>query len=281
MSSEKAAPQQAVTPGTADQGPGNSNEHDRAAPAEAPEMILSPAVVAAATADPSKTERNCRSSEGAGAASGGKPGKTQAVSGKPPRSLTPQQRSVVAAIMVVMKRAMLEGHEAFMTARERLWSNNFCTLVVFQFFSNEEELLSVNITEQMLRVPNLGPLDALAMQCAAAGVRPLQVFSRSIQCGVMIACRVACSRGEAAALARHQRVAELHEVLAQHTLTATWLRYNVSLLMRQGALERVAELIKLELVVLAGLCKRCFRPSDTWHVGMLDYAALDHLLPGT
>ena len=277
MPSENAAPQPAKAPETSENRLGNSNKHDRAAPAEAPEMKLSPAVVAAATADPSKTERNCRSSEGAGAASSGKPGKTQAVSGK---NLTPQQHAVVAALLVVLKRAMFEGHEALITAKERLWCNNSFTVVVLQFISNGKELPSMKDIQQMLQIDDWDVLDALVAQCAAAGLRPLQLFTRSVQCGVIRACKAAYSRGEAAALARHQRMAELHRVVAQHTFTSAWLRINVSLLVRQGVLECMAELIMLELVLLAELCKLCFRSSDTWREETVDYAELEHLLPG-
>ena len=277
MPSEKAAPQQAVTSGTADQGLGNSNEHDRAAPAKAPEINLSPAVVAAATADPSKAERSCEGSKGAGAASSGRPGKSQAVSRKP---LTPQQHAVVAALMVVVKRAMLQGHEFSISAQGRLWCNNRHTLVVQQFLSNEQELRNMKDIERLLQEDDRDLVDLLARQCTAAGFQPLQVFTRSLQCGSIAACRAAHSRGEAAALARHQQMAELHRVFAQHTYTATWLRNNVSLLVQQGVPERMAELIMLELVLLAELCKRCFWSSDTWQEGTVDYAALEHLMPG-
>ena len=180
--------------------------------------------------------------------------------------------------MVVMKRAMLEGHEAFAIARERLLYNNWHTQAVLLDIREGRELPSISDIEQMLQTgvqEDRSVLNALAMQFTAAGFQPLQVFSRSVQCGVMRACRSAHCRGEAAVLVRHQQVAELHRLLDKHRLTATWMRSNVDLLVRQGVDEIMAELIMLVLVLLAELRKQC-----SWNCGGMDYVALDHLLPG-
>ena len=247
-----------------------------------PETVFLPPATAAAHKDAPASEESCEGSEGAATASGGSVESSQAARGEP---LTPQQHAVVAALMVVMKRAKLEGHEAFAIAREWLLCNDWHTQAVLQYNRAGQELHSISNMEQMLQIGDQDDrdvLDALATQYTAAGLQPLQVFTRSVQCGVMSACRAAESRGEAAVLARHQQVAELHRQLDKHRLTAGWMRSNVDLLVRQGVDEIMAELIMHALVLLAELCKRCsWRPLTgmRWNAS-LDYVALDHLLPG-
>ena len=247
-----------------------------------PETVFLPPAIAAAHKDAPASEESCEGSEGAATASGGSVESSQAASGEP---LTPQQHAVVAALMVVMKRAELEGHEAFATARERLLSNDRYTQAVLGYIRDARELPSISIMEQMLQIgdqEDRDALDALATQYTAAGFLPLQVFTRSVQCGVKSACNSAHSRGDAAVLAWHQQVAELHRQLDKHRLTAAWMRSNVDLLVRQGVDEIMAELIMLALVLLAELCKQCSWRSLTdarWRAS-LDYVALDHLLPG-
>ena len=278
LPSEQAAPQQAEAPGTAAQGLGNSDEPDKAASAEAPEMQASPAVLAAATGDANEHEKRRKSSEGDARASGSRAGKSQEVSGEP---LSPKQHAVVVALIVVMKRALLEGHDAASVARQRLLCNNWDTLVVLQFISIGRELPSIDHIEQALQTEGQDLLDTLARQCTAAGFQPLQVFGRSVQCEVTFACKAAQSRGEAAVLARHQQVAELDRAFVKRSFPPTWGKTTVSLLLRQGVPKRMAELIMLLPLLLEGLCKRCFRPSDMAPGGAVVYAALDHLFPGS
>ena len=233
---------------------------------------------AAVTGDSLECGKRRESSEGAGAASGGSVGKSLAASSEP---LTPQQHAVVAALMVVMKRAMLEGREAFSTARERLWRNNPLTLVVLRFINSERELINMKDLEHVMRRDDQDLLDELAMQCTAAGFQPLQVFTRSAQCGAKAACTAALDASKAALPARHQQVAELDRVFAKHGFDVPWIRTNVNLLVRRGVLESMAELIMLVLLLMVELCKRSFRPSDTGQVLPAGYAALDHFLPGS
>ena len=82
-------------------------------------------------------------------------------------------------------------------------------------------------------------------------------------------------------LARHQRVAELDRAFVKHIFPPTWGKTTISLLMRQGVSKHMAELIMLLPLLLGGLCDRCFRPSGTVRGGAVEYAALDHLLPGS
>ena len=278
LPSEQAAPQQAETPRTADQGLGNSNVPESGAPAGASQIQASPAVLAAATGDAPEHKERHESSEGAARASGDRAGKSQAVSSEP---LSPQQHAVVVALMVVIKRALLEGYDAARVARQRLLCNNWDTLAVLQFISIGRELPSIEYIEQMLQIEAQDLLDSLARQCVAAGFQPLQVFGRSVQCEVAFAYKAAQSRGEAAVLARHQQVAELDRAFVKHSFPSTWGKTTTNLLMRQGVSKRMAELIMLLPLLLEGLCKQCFRPSDTALGGAVVYAALDHLLPGS
>ena len=122
---------------------------------------------------------------------------------------------MVAALMVVLKRATLEGHVASITARVRLCSNNKHTLVVLQFIRDDEELPSMKYIEQMLQRDDLDLLDLLARQCSAAGVQPLGVFTASVQCGTVTAWKALHATGDPLALARHTQVAELHRVFVE------------------------------------------------------------------
>ena len=278
LPSEEASPQQAEAPGTADQGLSTSNEPDRNAPAKVPEMQSSPSVLSAATGGALECGKGHESSEGAATASGGRAGKSQAASRKP---FTPQQHAVVAALMVVMKRAKLGGHVASVTARARLICNSKHTLVVVQYIGDGEGLPSMSQFEQMVQRDGRHLLDLLAMECTVTGFQPLQVFRRSVQCEAMTACTSAHSRGDAAVLARHQQVAELDRQLEKQSFPLAWRKATINLLVWRGVPERMAELIMFLPLLLAGLCKRCFRPSDSGQGATFDYAALDHLFPGS
>ena len=238
-----------------------------------PEMVFLPAAIAATYEDAPESEQSHESSKGAATASDSKLDTSQAVRGEP---LTAQQHAVVAALMVVMKRAMLKGHEAVSAAKTRLLNNNWHTLVILQFFDDGEELPSIKAIEQKLKRPDQTMVDILAMQCTAAGFQPLQVFTRSTQCGAKAACRAAHSRVPA----RHQQVAELDRAFEEYSFPATWGEDNVDLLVQQGVHEPMATLIMLMLLLLTELCKRCFRPRDDWQTGAGEYAAQDHLFPG-
>ena len=275
LPSEEAAPQQAEAPDTAEQGPGGSNEPDTATLAETLIQQSSPAVVAAAMADASKRGKTRKSSKNAAIASGSRAGGSQAVSRKP---LTAQQHAVVAALMVVMKRAELEGDGA-PDIRARLICNNMHTMIVLQYTSTKE-LPSMKAVEHMLKRDGQASLDLLAEQCAAAGFQPLQVFTRSMQCGTMAECRAAYKGGEPLALARHTEVAELHRVLVEHGLPPTWIRATVDQLVRWGALACMAELVMFWLLLLAKLCERCFQP-DAAQDAAVGYAAPDQLFHGS
>ena len=275
LPSEEAAPQQAEAPETAEQGPGGSNEPDTATLAETLIQQSSPAVVAAAMADASKRGKTRKSSKNAAIASGSRAGGSQAVSRKP---LTAQQHAVVAALMVVMKRTELEGDGA-PDIRARLICNNMHTMIVLQYTSTKE-LPSMKAVEHMLKRDGQASLDLLAEQCAAAGFQPLQVFTRSMQCGTMAECRAAYKGGEPLALARHTEVAELHRVLVEHGLPPTWIRATVDQLVRWGALACMAELVMFWLLLLAKLCERCFQP-DAAQDAAVGYAAPDQLFHGS
>ena len=238
-----------------------------------PEMVFLPAALAAPHEDAPESEESHDSSEGAATAPGSKLNTSQAVSGEP---LTAQQHAVVAALMVVMKRAMLEGHEAFSAAKTRLLNNDWHTVVILQFIRDAEELPSIKDIEQRLRRVDQTMVDMLALQCTAAGFPPLHVFTKSAQCGAKAACRAVHSR----VLARHQQVAELDRVFEEYSFPATWGKDNVDLLVQQGVHEPMATLTTVLLLLLTELCKRCFRPSDDWQTGAGEYAALDHLFPG-
>ena len=229
-------------------------------------------------ADASKGGKTRKSSKNAAIASGSRAGGSQAVSRKP---LTAQQHAVVAALMVVMKRAKLEGDGA-PDIRARLICNNMHTMIVLQYTSTKE-LPSMKAVEHMLKRDGQASLDLLAKQCAAAGFQPLQVFTRSMQCGTMAECRAAYKGGEPLALARHTEVAELHRVLVEHGLPPTWIRATVDQLVqlvRCGALACMAELVMFWLLLLAKLCERCFQP-DAAQDAAVGYAAPDQLFHGS
>lgn len=197
-----------------------------------------------------------------------------------------QQHAVVAALMVVMKRAMLQGHEADLTAMMRLLCNNIYTVAILEHIKDHQELPSIKSVEQALQGEDRDLLDLLATQCDTAGFQPLEVFTRSVQCGAITASKVAHSVApshspqRAAVYAQHMQLEELYRVFGEYTLPATWGRTTFKLLMRQGVPQRMARLILFLPLLLDKLCVRCFKPSDPWQGGAREYAAMDHLLPG-
>ena len=223
LPSEEAAPQQAEAPETAEQGLGGSNEPDRAAPAEAPETQSSPAVVASAIEGAPERGKRRKSSEGAATASGGRAGRVRQSAAEP---LTVQQHAVVAALMVVMKRAMLEGHGR-LTARARLLCNNMYTMAVLQYIRDQEELPSIKSVEQMLqeRRPGSPRPSCRAVRLLRAS-SPCKCSPEVCSAGPWQSAGQLTQGGEPQRLPGTQQVAELHRVLVEHSLPPTWSKGN-------------------------------------------------------
>ncbi|CAL5223111.1 g5573 [Coccomyxa viridis] len=98
------------------------------------------------------------------------------------RRFTPAQQAVAAALMVVLKRAMKDGKEAALVVKHALKSNNIETRLLLDLLPNNGPLPTLQQIEQKMSLPRLLSLSNLAEQCKAANLKPLEVFTRSVQC---------------------------------------------------------------------------------------------------
>ena len=109
------------------------------------------------------------------------PSKKQAGSANSGR-FTPEQQAVAAALMVVLKRAMRDGSEAALAAKQTLNNNNAATRPFLKSLPDDGPLPSMQQVEQTASTQLLESLAKLAKQCSAATCQPLEIFSRSVQC---------------------------------------------------------------------------------------------------
>ena len=98
------------------------------------------------------------------------------------RRFTPAQQAVTAALMVVMKRAMKDGKEAALTAKQILISNNPATSALLKMLPDDGLLPTMQQVEQKASKQLRESLAKLAKLCESAGCKPLEVFTRSAQC---------------------------------------------------------------------------------------------------
>ena len=84
--------------------------------------------------------------------------------------------------MVVLKRAMKDGKEAALVVKHALKSNNIETRLLLDLLPNNGPLPTLQQIEQKMSLPRLLSLSNLAEQCKAANLKPLEVFTRSVQC---------------------------------------------------------------------------------------------------
>ena len=98
------------------------------------------------------------------------------------RQFTPDQQAVAAALMVVIKRALKDGREAALTAKQTLMNNNPATRPFLKSLPADGLLPTLQHVEQQASKQLLEGLAKLAKQCKAADCPPLEVFTRSVQC---------------------------------------------------------------------------------------------------
>ena len=98
-------------------------------------------------------------------------------------SFTPAQQAVATALMVVVKRALIDGKQTMYSAKQTLEMNNPATHRFLRMLPDYEPLPTMKQIEQRASDQLLQSLTKLAEQCAAAQCQPLEVFARSMQCG--------------------------------------------------------------------------------------------------
>ena len=84
--------------------------------------------------------------------------------------------------MTVLQRAMADGQESAVSAREVLISNNSLTRPLLLMVPDEGALPSMETLQQQASSRVFESLSKLAEQCTTAGFQPLEVFTRSVQC---------------------------------------------------------------------------------------------------
>ena len=98
------------------------------------------------------------------------------------RRFSLDQQAVAAALMVVLKRAMKDSKEAAIAAKQTLAANNPATSTLLKMLPDEGPLPTMQQVERKASKQLRESLAKLAKQCEAASCKPLEVFSRSVQC---------------------------------------------------------------------------------------------------
>ncbi|CAL5223081.1 g5540 [Coccomyxa viridis] len=195
------------------------------------------------------------------------------------KHFTPAQQAVAAALMVVMKRAMNEGREAAMTAKQALISNNPATQPFLMMLPDDGPLPTMQHVKQESSDELCDGLINLAKQCAAAHCQPLEVFTRSVQCTThKTAMKSLASKGRM--YHRQQQLHQLDNILAQYKRQLSNVEsiseclYGV--IIEQGVPESIAILTASFLQTY-----RLLRDTKYWYQPATEHRAdLDHLLPG-
>ncbi len=101
------------------------------------------------------------------------------------RRFTPAQQAVAAALMVVVKRAMMPKHKIIYTMLT-LEFNSPATRPFLMMLPKNGSLPTMKDLEQRATAQVLESLTKLASQCAAVSCQPLEVFTRSVQCDARV-----------------------------------------------------------------------------------------------
>lgn len=194
------------------------------------------------------------------------------------RPFTQAQQAVAAALMVVLKRAMNNGREAAIAAKQILISNNPATRPFLMMLPDDGKFPTLKYVEQRAPARLLESLSLLADQCDLAGCQPLEVFTRSVQCTTHKAAR----ESVAAKDVMHEKMQQLGMNLQQlkpKLHQPSWAAETVSSLTAFGLPDTLAVLIVVFLTTFRLLQSNDYVPATPplQHHPRTD---LDHLLPG-
>ena len=89
---------------------------------------------------------------------------------------------MAAALMVVIRRAMKDGRDAAIAAKQSLLSNNPATQPFLMMLPDDGPLPKMKHLEQQASEQLLRSLTTLTNQCDAAHCHALEVFTRSVHC---------------------------------------------------------------------------------------------------
>ena len=165
--------------------------------------------------------------------------------------------------MVVLKRAMNNGKEAALAAKHTLESNNPATQPLLDLLPDSEPLPTMQQVEQKASKQLLRSLTQLAEQCRAANFKPLEVFSRSVQ----------CKRREAGTQGIRTNP-RAKAKLDQLPLEAKWWEVAVRALQHLKVPQSVGDLIAAYLQILI------WAQLNDMSVTMVELC-LNHMLPGS
>ena len=196
------------------------------------------------------------------------------------RCFTPDQQAVVAALMVVMGRAMGKGGEAALATIRTLSINNSATRALLRMLPALPPLptmkrIQQDCFSQQASVQILNSLNELAAQCAEARCRPLEVFTRSAECSARRAVAEESIANQQEDPQGQQR-AQQQEAVEYSELKHSDRQGTERDLQELGAQHGVAALIASFLNVFRHLVKKHGRLNTN-----IICADLGHLLPGT
>ena len=183
--------------------------------------------------------------------------------------LTPEQQKVAVALLVVIKRAFMNGEAA-----ANLMCNNSAVR------SLVERLLRLSKENAVLSLASFGcdatsevldSLTLLAKQCAAAGCQPLEVLAWSMQCDTHGKCISEEGSKHGYFL---DIVADSLAAAQAKRIEAGQPTGNITALVKLGVSQDVAALVACFLNAFRVLNKE---DADTWRGQRSD---LDHMLPG-
>ena len=98
------------------------------------------------------------------------------------KRLTADQRNVASALLEVLKEELGDSRAAANAAQEIMQANNAAVTPFIETLSNVGPLPSLQRVEQTASERLVESLQQLAQECEAASCKPIEVFTRSVQC---------------------------------------------------------------------------------------------------
>ena len=187
--------------------------------------------------------------------------------------LKPAQQGVAAALTMVLRRAMQDGKDAALAAKQTLICNNPATRHLLDMLPLEMPLPAMQQVEQDASDELLESLTSLAWHCAIAECQPLEVFTRSMECTTHKEIMDSIS-AKGAEYKRQKRMQQLKEFLAGPEFSVEAAGETVEAIRKLGGTSGIASVAVffLQLFREAQCDEDPSRP--------LRWSHLDHLLPG-
>ena len=196
---------------------------------------------------------------------------------------------VAAALLVVLQRAMKEGHDAFIATKEILTSNDPRISLFLQLLPEDGKLPNLKQLEGSASAALDHWLRSTRALCASAECQALELFTRSALCSTHL--RATRSVGSAEFAARRQRLQAIRTRLpVSSTALVTRMESLIAICDRARLLDQhsiapktqalITVVLRETILLLDADHKQLGAPPLTAGSGSSFTVCMDHMLPG-